>query len=67
MYCTAQDNPQDNTKMCFSADFLRVTLLFGIRGGYITTIMYLYLFIYSTISRETPNGVLRNPGWETLL
>jgi hypothetical protein len=26
-----------------------------------------FLFIYSTISRGTPDDVLRNPGWETLL
>jgi hypothetical protein len=25
-----------------------------------------FVFIYSTISRETPNDVVRNPGWETL-
>jgi hypothetical protein len=26
-----------------------------------------FLFIYSAISRETPDDVLRNPGWETAL
>jgi hypothetical protein len=26
-----------------------------------------FLFIYSAISRGTPNDVLRNPGWETLV
>jgi hypothetical protein len=36
--------------------------IFGIFRG-----ISIFLFIYSTISRGTPDDVLRNPGWETLV